>query len=280
MKDFFNRERLRLIVSFILSLFVCLGLFFTAVLVDILIFSSPSFISNSAKKSDYTQFAVVQITEELNDLAIPSGLPEDFFTDKINKNSFSKLFYNCLNNQAEGNKDYTLNVDEFKNEVHTRVTDYSKNEGGELTSEVEKDIELFSQECSKIYLSYVNPSLISYLLEVLVSVKKYLIIALAISIAFTLAIGMFLFKLNHKGAFFKYLFCACSGASLTLGVIPICLIATNEIAKISISSKSLYAITTTMAEQLLWVMIISAAVLLFVSFIFLGIKIFRLIFKR
>lgn len=280
MSNFFSKERLRLIVSFILSLLICLGLLFTAVCADLLIFSNPSFILCSAEKSNYCEYAALQVEYELNELAIPSGLPETFFTDKIDKKSFSNLFYDCIKNQAKGNKDYILNVDEFKNEILSCVTEYSKNEGGELTSEVEKDIEFFSQECSKIYLSYINPSLISYLLEVLVSAKKYLIIALAISIAFTLAIGIFLFKLNHKGAFFKYLFCACSGASLTLGVVPVYLIVKKEIAKISISSKSLYAIITTMAEQLLWVMIISAAVLLFVSLIFLGFKIFCLIFKR
>lgn len=280
MSKFFSKERLRFIVSFILSLLICLGLFFTAVCADLLIFSHPSFVVYCGEKSNYCEYAALQLENELNELAIPSGLPENFFTGKIDKNSFSKAFYECLKNQALDNKNYTLNVDEFKNEVHTRVTDYSKNEGGELTSQVQKDIELFSQESSNIYLSYVNPSLISYLLEVLVSIKKYLLIALVISVVFTLAIGIFLFRLNRKEAFFKYCFCASCGAALTLGVIPSYLIATNEIAKISISSKSLYAITTTLTEQLLWVMIISAGVLLFVSLVFWGFKIFRLIFKK
>lgn len=279
MSKFFSKERLRLIVSFILSLLICLGLFFTAICADLLIFSNPSFLLSCAEKSNYSKFAVSQITEELNDLAIPSGLPKNFFTDKIDEISFSKLFYNGIDNQAKGNKNYTLNVDKFKKEVHARVTEYSQNEGGGLTSEVEKDIERFSQECSNIYLSYANPSLINYIFDILVSVKKYLWIALAISFAFTLVVGIFLFKLNHKGAFLKNCFCSCCGAALTLGIVPIYLIATNEIARISISSKSLYAITTTMAEQFLWIMIISAAVLLFVSLIFLGVKIFRLIFK-
>ncbi len=280
MKKFFSKDRLRAIISFLLSFLVCLGLFFTAVLADVLIFSVPSFIRACAEKSNYTEFAVSQITEELNDLAIPSGLPDDFFTDKIDENDFAKLFYSCLDNLASGNKDYKLSVEEFKGEVYKRVTDYSKNEAGDFSSEVEKDIERFSKECSNIYLSYVNPSLTSYLFELLTSAKTYIVLALIISVVFTLGVGGFLFKINNKSVFFKYCFASLCGASLTLGVIPSCLIITNEISRISISSKSLYAITTTLAEQFLWIMIITAIVIFIISLIFLFIKNFNLIFKK
>ena len=280
MKKLFSKEILRFIISFILASLVCLGLFLTAILSDVLIFSKPSFILSCAEKSNYTEYAVPQITEELNELAIPSGLPEDFFTGKIDKAAFSKLYYSCTENLAAGNKDYKLDVDAFKSDVYNRVAEYSKNEGGELTSEVEKDIELFSQECSKIYLSYVNPSLTSYLFDLLNTVDKYLLTALIITTIFTISVGIFLFKVNRISSFLKFSFASLLGAALTLGVIPAYLIITKEISKISISSKSLFAITTTFAEQFLWLMIISAVILAIVAIILLIIKIFILIFRR
>ena len=85
MNKFSSKDRLRAIISFILSVLICLGLFFTATLADILIFSSPSFIRTCAEKSNYTEFAVSQLTDELNDLAMPSGLPDDFLQIKLIK---------------------------------------------------------------------------------------------------------------------------------------------------------------------------------------------------
>lgn len=280
MKDFFNKERLRLIISIVLSFLICLGLFFTAVLADILVFSSPSFIVNSAKKSNYPDFAVKQITEELNDLAIPSGLPEDFFTGKIDKKAFSKIFYSCTENLASGNKDYKLNVEDFKTEIYTLVADYSKNEAGDFSSEVENDIKNFSTECANIYLSYVNPSLTSYVLELFSSAKNYIVIALAVSVVFTLIVGVVLFKLNHVKRFIKYCYASVMGSALTIGVIPSYLLITNEISRISISSKSLFVLVTTLAEQFLWVMVVSAVILVLVAIAMISTKIFNLIFKK
>lgn len=280
MNKFFSKDRLRAIVSFLLSALVCLGVFCAATLTDILIFSSPSFIRTCAEKSGYTELAVAQLTDELNDLAIPSGLPDDFFTDKIDEKDFVSPFYTCLDNLTSGNNDYTLNVDEFKTEVYNLVSDYSKNEVGDFSSEVEKDIQRFSEECSNIYLSYINPSLTSYLFELLTSAKTYLILALIFSVIFTFGVGAFLFKVNNKSDFLKYCFTSLCGASLTLGVIPAYIIIANEISKVSISSKSLYAITTTLAEEFLWVMIISAIILFVASLVFVFIKIFNLIFKK
>lgn len=280
MNKFSSKDRLRAIISFILSVLICLGLFFTATLADILIFSSPSFIRTCAEKSNYTEFAVSQLTDELNDLAMPSGLPDDFFTDKINKKDFVSIFFTCLDNLTSGNKEYKLSVDKFKTEVYNLVSDYSKNEVGDFSSEVEKDIERFSEECSNIYLSYINPSLTSYLFELLTSARTYLILALVFSVVFTLGVGAFLFKVNNNGAFIKYCFASLCGASLTLGVIPAYILFADEISKVSISSKSLYAITTTLAEAFLWVLIISAIILFVFSLVLIFLKIFNLIFRR
>lgn len=280
MNKIFSKDIFRAIVSFILASLICLGLFFTALLADLLVFSKPSFILSCAEKSNYTEYAVSQITEELNDLAVPSGLPEDFFTGKIDKDAFAKLFYSCTENLASGNKDYSLSVDEFKTDVYNRVAEYSKNEVGDFSSEVEKDIERFSEECSNIYLSYINPSLTSYLFELLNTANKYVIIALIVAVVFTLAVGVFLFKVNKIGSFLKYCFTSLLGAALTLGVIPAYLVITKEISKISISSKSLFAITTTLAEQFLWLMIISAIIFTIIAIIVIIIKNFILIFKK
>lgn len=280
MKNFFTKERLRTIVCVVLSFFICLGVFAITICADLLVVSSPNFAVSAAQKSNYSKYAVNQLTEELNDLAIPSGLPENFFTGKIDEDEFNTLFFTVLENTIRANKDYKLSLEDFNTQVLNMVTEYSKNEVGDFSENVEKDIVRFANECENIYLSYINPSLLSYSLTVLNSSRKYVNIALVLSAVFVLIIGIVLFRLNYVSSFIKYCFTIFGGAALAAGVIPAYLLATNEISRISISSKSLYAVVTTYAQQILWVILISAIILASVAFILLLIKIFTLIFRK
>lgn len=280
MKNFLTKDRLRFVISIVLSFIVCLGLFVTVLCADLLFFFNEKSILSVAKKSNYTDFAIVQLTEDLNDLAIPSGLPEDFFTGKINKAEFEELFYSSIENLASGNKDYKLSVDEFKREINELVTNYSKNDVGDFSSDVERDIENFSNECGNIYLSYVNPSLTSYLLGISAPLRKYLAIGTCAALFFTLVVAFIVFKLNYTGKFIKFCFGIFGGAALCVGAVPLYLIATNEISRIAITSKCLYALITTLAMQLLWIMLISACIIAFIALIFLAVKIFKFILQK
>ena len=280
MKDFFNQDRLRTIFSVALSFLVCLGVFGTVICIDLLVISNPSFVIRSAEKSNYTEVAAEQLTEELNYLSVPSGLPEDFFTGKIDKLQFNDLFFEVTKNTISANKSYKLDLKDFNSQVLNSVTEYSKNESGDYNEEVEKDIALFANECENIYLSYVNPSIVSYVLTLLVSVRKYSVLALIISVVFTFISGFVLFKMNRVSKFTNYCIASLGGAALTAGIIPFILILTNEISRISISSKSLYVIITTFATGALWVLLASAAVLAVTSLVIAAYKIFTLIFGK
>ena len=280
MKKFFTPDRLRTIFSVLLSFFICLGLFGAAICADLLWVSNPKFAISALEESNYSNYAVEQLTEELNDLSVPSGLPEDFFTGKIDSQEFHNLFLTVAENTVTANTSYKLDLKAFNTQVLNMVVDYSKNEVGDYSENVDKDIVRFANECENVYLSYINPSLLSYVLTLLNSSRKYVNIALVISAAFILICGVVLFKLNRIGGFIKYCFTAFGGATLAVGVLPAYLLATNEVARISISSKSLYAATTTFVQQCLWVLLVSAIILAAVAFILLIIKIFTLIFSK
>lgn len=280
MKEFFTKDRLRAIISYSLAFLVCLGVFAMAVSSALLVISSPKAVLSVAEKSNYAELAADGLGEELNYLAIPSGLPDDFFTDAVDKAEFKALFLTVAEKTVKADKEYQLDLSGFNTKILNMVTDYSKNESGDFTEEIQKDIVLFANECENTYLSYVNPSLISYLLTLLVSVRKYASLALLIAVLFTGVCGFVLFRLNHIGGFIKQLFFAFSGAALTLGTIPAILLATNEISKIGISSKSLYAFVTAFAQQALWIALIVAMVLALVAIILLFVKIFTLIFRK
>ena len=167
MKDFFTKDRLRAIISYALAFLVCLGVFAMAVSSALLVISSPKAVLSVAEKSNYAELAADGLAKELNYLAIPSGLPDDFFTDAVDKAEFKALFLTVAEKTVRADKEYQLDLSGFNTKILNMVTDYSKNESGDFTEEIQKDIVLFANECENTYLSYVNPSLISYLLTLL-----------------------------------------------------------------------------------------------------------------
>jgi len=280
MKDFFTKERLRAIISFILAFFICLGVFTVALTAGALYFTKESALVKCIEKTDYTTLAVADITDELNELAIPSGLADDFFNGKINAKDFDKLFYTSLKNTLAKNNSFVLNIDDFKAEIINMVTDHTKSEVDIITSETEKDIAAFSDACGNVYLSYINPSLLSYVLNLLGSVGKYAVWVNVVALCFAAVCGFILFRLNNVKGMLKYLFASFMGAALTLGVIPGYLLISNEISKIGITSKSLFAIVTGLGNGFLTILVVAAGILAAVSVIFLLVKIYDLIFKK
>ncbi len=280
MKDFFTKERLRAIVSVILAFFVCLGIFTVALTAGAMYFVKESSLVKLIEKSDYTTLAIADMTDELNMLAIPSGLPEDFFNGKINAEDFCAIFYPSLKNTLAKNNDFVLNVDGFKTEIRKEVTEYTKNEVEIITSETEKDIADFSDACGNVYLSYINPSLLSYILNLLSSVSKYAIWANLVALLFSAACVFMLLKLNDKNDLLKFLFASFMGAALTIGVIPGYLLLTKELSKVGITSKSLFAIVTGLGNGFLSILVAAAGILIVIAVFFLVIKIYDLIFKK
>ncbi|MBQ1186409.1 MAG: hypothetical protein IIX54_01815 [Clostridia bacterium] len=280
MKSFFTKERIRAIISFVFAFFVSLGIFCSALSVGILYFIKENNLTTCIKNSNYTKLAVECLTEELNELAIPSGLDEDFFNGKIDTAEFENIFYGNLESTLAKSGEYTVNLDNFKNMVETTVREYTEQATTELSDETKKDIVSFADACGSIYLTYINPALLSYALEIFVSVNNYVVMVLFASLVLTVICALLLFKLNHLGAFLQYLFSAFLGASFSLGIIPAFLLLTNEMSKIGITLKSLHAVITALANNFLTVSVVISLVLATISLILVGIKIFGLIFKK
>ncbi|MBQ5910624.1 MAG: hypothetical protein IIW94_01275 [Clostridia bacterium] len=280
MKSFFTKERIRAIISFVFAFFVSLGLFGAAISAGALYFIKDSTITACIKNSNYTALATECLTEELNELAIPSGLPEDFFDGKIDQKEFENIFYNSLKNVLSKNSEYTINLDGFKNSVATAVNEYVKDTTDDITEDIKNDITSFSDACGNIYLSYVNPSLLSYILNLLTKAYKYIIAVNAVCAVLALACGFALFRMNSTSRFIKYAFGAVSGAALSVGVIPGYLLITNEVSKIGITLKSLHAVISALANNFLIISVVIALILATFALILASIKIFGLIFRK
>lgn len=280
MSKFLDKENIRIIVSVILSFVLSIGVFVTAITSSALYSLNKDFVVRTVRSSKYTELAITELTDKLNDLAIPSGLNEDFFTGEIDKDYFEKLFYECLENSINKNTEYSVDISVFEQTVFGEVFEYATEQAVELSSETTNSLKEFSTECANILLTFVNPPILNYILPLVKTVSKYISWVVAAGVVLTVSTAIFLFKLNSLCNFRKYCFAALMGGYLTCSVIPAYLLITKEIYKVSISSPSLYAIVTGYANSFLVNILIFAAPLLIVALIILFFQIKGLIFRR
>ena len=252
----------------------------TAIASSALYSLNKDFVIKTAKSSEYTERAVTELTDKLNDLAIPSGLSEDFFTGKIDKAYFEKLFYECLEKNIDKNLEYSIDISVFEEEVFNMVCEFATTQAGELPSETINSLKAFSKECASIFLTFVNPPLLSYVLPLVKTVSKYIVWVIVAGIVLSVIPTFFMFRFNSLHHFRKYCFAAIVGGYLTCSVIPSFLLATKEISKISISSPSLYSIVTGYANGFLTNILIFAAPLIIIGLIILFFQIKGLIFSQ
>lgn len=277
----FSKDVLRTITSFVLTFILCLGVSLFTALTSFFIFTGSTFIVNSAEKSKYTEYAYSELVGDFNDLAIPSGLPQDFFNEKVNYKKFCENFYGCLNNIISKTESFDEDLKDVENEILKLITDYSASAGGELSDSTQKALKEFSSECISIYSSYVKPSLIDYAFSLIAPFKKYLPLGMLISAFLSIFAGFMLFKINRNSSFKKYCYTSFMSAALTVGVIPFILIATKEVAKLLITKESLHEITTGFINDFLWLMVVSGILLAVISLIIINFdKIKLLIFKK
>lgn len=277
----FSKNNLRVVISLLLAFVLCLGVFMLALTATLSIATQNDYVADSAKRSGYAKQAHSELIMDLNYLAIPSGLPQNFFNGKIDYEKFEKSFFGCLENSISPSKNFTLDFSDVETEILSLITEYSENVVGELSPETEQALEDFAAECVSIYASYVKPPLVGYVFSVFAPMRKYLLLGIAVSVVLSFAAGYLLFKLNDILPFKKYCFASFMGAALTTGIIPFFLVITNEISKLSITTKSLHQITTCYINDLLWLMIIAGTLLALVSVMFIIFnKIKLLIFKK
>ena len=280
MKKIFSKENLTRAVAAVLAFILCIGLFLTAISASLMIAARKDFATYSAKNSNYTRLAVDEMREKLNNLAIPSGLPENFFDSRIDYARFDKTFFAAFAKVIDRKTDYSIDVTGFAKEISTDVTDYSIENLGELSSDAVEAIDAFATECATIYLTYVNPSLVNYVYSLLGTVFKYAAFANIGSIILSFVAGFLLSRLGNSGTLKKYYFASGVGAALTCGVIPALLLITGEVSRLAIISPSLHALLTGFATDVLWVMVVASGILLLTSTVLLVFQIKGLIFRR
>jgi len=218
---------------------------------------------------------LAEMTEDLNDLSIPAGLPSDFFDEKLNDaelNEFENLLTLKLTSVIKG-KQFKVDVDAIKSKFQGYVDEYASEHFGLADTVSSKAVTQFINECTTTYLEYLNPTVFQFLFNNFAKLGKIVVIAaIALSII-VLAVFILLFKLCSNKNFCKYMFLTLSSGGLILGAVPSYLLLTDELSKIGITQKSLHSFIYRFSSDLLTMLVIAAGILVFLSLIFLVLEI-------
>ncbi len=272
-KTVLTQKILCTVVSFIL----CICLFALAMALALGIASSGAYLQKSVSKSSYAELSFTSLLTELSDLTIPSGLPIDFFDDKLDKSLYSERVYDTFKaNMTKSELSYTK--EDVTEEFFAWSMEYARAHSDSISSESEEALRQFSSECATRYMRYSNPSSVKYVTSYLTNMPRPLRITVIVSLVIGILCSALLIVLNKNRGFVKYFCFSLTGAALLSGIIPLLLLITKEVRKISLSSPALYSLTVTYIEGILWICVIFSVILLVVTATTLAVS--AMLFKR
>lgn len=238
MADTKKQNILKKAISFTLSFIASFFLFLCTVCLTFAFVTSKIYLPTVEKISNYSAKSVPLLEEALNDLAIPSGLGNDFFTGKINKDDIKNLFTSSFLANYDGKS--APDTDCYKQNLLTMFDEFAKQNA--LVSDVDSaSVDFLADECVAKYKNIAAPNVFKYL--AIYSNKLFL--PLILSSAVTLLLGLFAFffikKLN-KGSdeFVKYRFFIFTASGIMSGLAPTFLLIGRYAQKIAISTKPMH----------------------------------------
>lgn len=279
MKELLSKDRARTAISVIFAFILSLCLFFVTLGGGCIYAVRSEFVLDSFAHSGYAEAATEELTGQLNDLAIPSGLPDDFFSGRFKAEDIKKQMLTCCENILEG-RENAPDTAAVQADILNWVTTYSTDTAGELSTATKSDLALFSQECASTYLRFINHPTFNMVLPLFAAVMKYALIAVVAGIILATVCLVLIIRMNSAHATRMYCFAAALGGALTCGVIPCILIYRDELSKIGITSPSLHALVTGFGYDFLPVLIWAAGITASVGIFILAFQIKDLIFKR
>ncbi len=229
---------------------------------------STPYFTKVAEASHYGDLAFESLKSELADLTIPSGLPIDFFEGKLDKELFKNRVASSFA-AAGGANALSYSRDEIKEEFYKTALDFALTQNRVVSDQAKESLKGFADECSLRYLKYSNPSSVKLVLSYTAPLGKPLLIAFAVTIVITLSALFLLIMLCRGRDLLKHLFFSFGAASLIAGVLPLILLISQEIKRISLTSPALHSLAVSYIEGALILMAVGAAIFLLAAVAFL-----------
>ncbi len=260
----FKKEHIKKIINtaiaFITALFILLSAFSGAAA----ILTSKPYILYTVGSTKYLQNAEQVLKDGLSSLAIPSGLPEDFFDDKINTEKLYSInrefMISCYDTGAA-----KINTDDLKQELINTFKDYAASGAVASTVDIDDDaLSYLANKCVEQYMTVGANSIFRYICIYASKANRYTIYALIFIIIFSVLGILFLIKLSGDGDK-KYLYFSLCGGGCMSAILPLILLIGRFIGRLNIPSKAMRTFISAYLNNALIILSVFGLLLIAVS---------------
>lgn len=217
---------------------------------------SADFLTKAAVKSDYYTKLTEQITTQLQDIGLGSGIPWSVLEDVIEVDQVQDHFETYSYNAFTGNS-LTIEKEPFLEKINQPIYTYSESKNQSLTPETTQGIALFSEKSYDVYSSYINlPYLPAVGQRIQVFSSKLFLFQIILAVSLILLMILLSYLLHgwlHR--LLRYLAHILSGSGLMLIALPSLTLISGIIKRVSIVSPPLYVLITTYLTNILLVLI-------------------------
>lgn len=255
------------IISFLISFFlflVCLCIVFVSTIGNV------SFMLSSFERHHYYENIYEEFSEDVEDLAIPSGVEQGIFSQIVTKDMMTDDIRGIIKRayQVEGFKEFEPDTDKVYTGFYNTILLFATEKGFEISEEITEGIDNVSQVAVDYYESYVELPYIDSICGYAVGFTDKIIIGAVVGTGFLIFLITLVFaSLRWRKEGYKLLCVSSISAGLMLIIFPLSIIISGKIKYISIDIKSLYNLFVGYIHSLLFVIIFTGIFIIILGII-------------
>lgn len=216
--------------------------------------ASESHMHTSLKNVNYPEAIVPYLEEELNELAIPSGLPDHFFTGKTDVTVLESILNGSVRANYAG-ESFSPDTSALAAELREMFWAYAESEG--ITAS-EEAVDSLTVLCVNQYIRTGSPTAFAYLAGYAQKITPYVRIAAIVSLVAAAGLIVYLLRIRMR----LMVFCAAGGAGAMLFTLPLILLLTGAIGSLGLSPEPVRLFAVDYLSKPLIVLTVAGGILL------------------
>ncbi len=267
-----TRQHIGSVIKIIIALITAFFIFLFALSAVCTVLTSKQYILYSVSSSDYLKNSEPILKDGLSALAIPSGLSQNFFDDKIDNDALYNINKEYINScYDKGIWDITPSglKQALKQDLIDSFKEYANS--GVLASSIDindSSLSYLADKCVALYMRVSTHGIFRHVSFFASKVHKYLPFAIVFTFVFSVLGILFLTKLSKKTEK-NYLYFALCGAGCMSAILPLILLISGFFGNLAITSKAMRILIATYFNNALIALSIFGSVLIVVSVIIL-----------
>jgi hypothetical protein len=259
-----TKQIFRLLLSFILTVFlVTLTLFVTA---KFTLFSS-SYIKHVSNSTHYSKMLTKEINTDIQEFSLGSNVPKEVTNSIVSEARVNKDVNNYFAKIYTPNGKYKMSDGELKTEITNKIKQYATDNRKQIASE--EDLNALVNKMAGIYTDYVNLPYIQKAGALLVSMQKYLLLGIGVSLVMVVLIAFILLKSlrGYAHRLFRYLSYALISSGIMIVLVPLILLIKETMSHFYLKSEAMYHLFKGYFNGILLAFSISGGILLVVGIV-------------